>query len=227
MFNIGPAFFAADSPGPPPAVNRVLLLHFDGANGQQTTVDSSNSAHPVTMTGALALTTAWSRFGPSSVGNFSDGAKITIPTSDDWVVPNVFTFQCWIQTPASGWSEGTLFNIGMYTSGIFIRLTNNSNADIYIVGSGFSPTFTALSVNTVYHIAVTRDSSGTVYFFIDGFLIATQSMTAPVLSGLSVIIGQSAHNVTEHWPGNIDEMAFDRNCLWTASFTPPTAALGP
>lgn len=54
---------ALSQPGPSP----VLLLHFDGANGDTVTVDSSVNAFPMTMTGDATLSTAAPKAGSAAL----------------------------------------------------------------------------------------------------------------------------------------------------------------
>ena len=84
-----------------------LLLHFDGTNGQTTTVDSSGSPHAVVLTSAT-LSTTQAAFGPSSLvvaASTSGQARVaaTVSPPDNLQLgSNEWTVEFWIYPTGTG-----------------------------------------------------------------------------------------------------------------------------
>jgi len=65
-------------------INTFLLLHLDGADGQTTTVDESDSSHAVTFEVTAQIDTSESVFGGASLLLDGDSDYLRIPDSPDW-----------------------------------------------------------------------------------------------------------------------------------------------
>lgn len=208
----------------------VLLLHCDGSDGSTTFTDSSLSPHTVTANSGAALDTAQSKFGTASGLFSSDNHSINLDGSDDFAFDDDdFTIEMFVR----------LSTIRGENQRIYDSRASGSTADDYpgldITSSGVIRFFrgdvvvingSTLSVNTWYHIAVTR-ASGVSRLFVDGVLVGSATDTTVYRNGASrPIIGVSGNDPGDfEFFGWIDEVRVSKGIArWTANFTPPTEA---
>lgn len=83
---------------------------------------------------------------------------------------------------------------------------------------------TTIQVGQWYHLAVTRDSTGTRRMFVNGSLVSTQT-NAPNATNSSgrVNLGRAGDNNSEYFRGMIDAVRISNIARYTSSFTPPTS----
>jgi hypothetical protein len=82
------------------------------------------------------------------------------------------------------------------------------------------------TLNTWYHVAVSRDSAGTVRLFVNGVLRATRTAAPAVVDSNGVLTAGRAGNYTgEYFNGLVDEVRVSTAAVYTADFTPPTTRL--
>lgn len=93
----------------------------------------------------------------------------------------------------------------------------------------FTNTLWTPSLNTWYHIAITRDANGTIRHFINGQQVNSWVNTYPLTSGSqNLFIGGINGYSSSSLNGNIDEVRISKGIArWTASFTPPDHEYGP
>jgi Concanavalin A-like lectin/glucanases superfamily len=199
------------------AAQRVLLLHFDGADGSTTFTDSSPAARAITAVGSPTITTSTSRFG---------GACLNLPGSSRLQFPEIsltgdYTIQAWVRTATP--------NADMAIAG---ALTGNNqflrwNADgvnggmlSFAVTSIFASTSGVLSgvtANTFVHIAQTREGS-VVRDFVNGQL--RQTNTSFTNAVIITHIGVGYQGNENYWVGQMDEVSISTVAEYTANFTP-------
>ena len=75
-----------------------LLVHCDGVSGATVFVDDSNSAHVITPSGNIQVSTN-KKFGTGAIT--TTAGYISIPDSPDWVLGNTYTIEMWIRTSSS------------------------------------------------------------------------------------------------------------------------------
>ena len=83
-----------------------------------------------------------------------------------------------------------------------------------------------MSTGTWYHVAATR-TGGKIYLFLDGVLLGSGTAnTETIFNGTSKLtVGALNEGADDFANGWIDEILLvDGTGLWSASFTPPTAA---
>ena len=68
-------------------IDTKLLLHFDGTDGQTTTIDSTGN-HIITLKNTAQLDTDYKKFGSSSLLLDGNSDYVTVPDSDDWNIVN-------------------------------------------------------------------------------------------------------------------------------------------
>lgn len=140
-------------------------------------------------------------------------------TIDMWIRPtslsqNQSIFSAWnSDTSKRAWtlttvSSGVGFYIADGTSSISVQATN------------------VFSVNTWYHLAITR-SGANLYLFVNGVLKTTQnigSLSVRPISTNHLYIGRNANtSSSDGFSGYIDEIrVLNGTCAWTSDFTPPT-----
>jgi hypothetical protein len=237
MFTCGPAYFAAASnlaSQDPYFSSVVLLCHFDGTNGQTSTVDSSSKNRVLSGTTGLVLSSAQAKFGATSSYHGASGGSTAwfIADSDDWDFGSgPFTIEGWMlfatapganaytlaaQYNATGNQRAWQLSYSSSTVAFFYSLTGSAGVT---VSGAWSP-----AINTWYHMAVDRDPSGVVRVYVDGVVKASATVTAALFnSTMNVYLGG---NITSgRLPGYIDEVRITKGVArYAGAFTPPTAA---
>jgi hypothetical protein len=220
-----------DVAAPPPAPTYptpTLLLDYEGSS----VADRGPNHLALTVGGSAALSTAHFKFGASAL-NVNGGY---IRVSDSSIITGVqdFTVDMWIY-PTSVTGDIFLFDS-----------RDNGNADngfaFYIHGAGYLGFYdgatymgsdssgqsgTALSLNQWQHVEVGR-SSGTVYLFINGNVVASSTTNAyPNNFHSSIAIIHAAQYFpagVSPMPGYADEVRLIvGECAHVANFTAPTA----
>lgn len=146
--------------GDPFFADVALLLHFDGANGQTTTVDSSGAPHAMTLTSAQ-LSTAQAEFGPSSLivtagtsGSCNTAGTIS-PPDNLQLGSNPWTLEFWIYPTSI--SAAYVMNFNTSNSGyvpINVILRSDGGGTGHLEVNGFN------SGTTQVIIALVTNSGG-------------------------------------------------------------------
>jgi len=201
----------------------VLLIHSDTTNGATSFIDSSTSAHLISVYGNPIHSTDQQKFGASSI-KFSGADYLLLGDSDVWDIGTAdFTYDLNYYPSAA---NGVLLDINTYTSGIFINWFN-STMYVYIANAYGSWNW-APSLDDWYHVAVVRES-GVVSVYIDGTALALsagsdslpgsiQGAANPPRIGYGYS-GSSNRFVT----GYLDEIRLvNDTALWSENFIPLT-----
>lgn len=225
-----PTFFLSPPAGaalPPEAVR--VLLHFDGAPDDTTTIDSSTYGRTITMgvsklaaTGVFGSGTYWiptGLFAAVVIAEYDDEA-FRIDNSD-WCM------ECWINHGSGDFGGGNLFSVGYpsLTDRLDVVLLSGTTLTVrsYIAGV-LEWTITGDFVaDTWQHVALVRHN-GDIKLYIQGVLKATQA-AAVLFSGASPQFGISLNlgGQYEYWNGAIDEVRFVNGYpVYEDEFTPPT-----
>jgi hypothetical protein len=151
-----------------------------------------------------------------------------------------FTVEGWVKRTVSTGRYETFFSnadsyYGQVTFGVYVDGGNvdcgssppNQFAWAYTkVGTGWMAQCSGVtaSLGVWYHIAATRDSSGTARIFVNGVLRGTLTGTAaPTSSSGAFGIGEAGDALTEFFGGNLAEIRISSIARYAASFTPQTA----
>lgn len=213
--------------------NVVLLCHFDGADGQTTTIDSSPTAKSLTITGSgNRLVTATAKFGPSSYFNIANTNYINSPDSADWTFGSgQFTVEAFIY-PTSAIS-GVIGIITQWASspnfGWFFGFNGNNLNFFYSTTGSDNPTVTGAytpTLNQWVHVAADRDASNVLRVYANGVVIASATVASTLFnSAASLRIGNDVDFATRGFVGNIDEVRITKGVArYAGAFTPPTVA---
>jgi hypothetical protein len=173
--------------------------------------------------GNAQISTTQSKFGGSSM--YFDG------TGDYLISPNNvnlqfgtgdFTIEGWIYLTTLG-SERSIFAKGTSNTGWAFNL-NSANKLMWLSTTSAYVAATAISANTWYHVAATREN-GTLRLFLNGSLDLTQaSLTTDYNQTNNLQIGLSRDG-SWPWVGYLDDLRITKGLArYTSSFTPTTSA---
>ena len=237
------ASFSTVTPGEKYFYQNSLLLSADGTNGSTAIVDSSANAHTITVHGNAHISTTLSKFGGSAL--FFDGAGdlLSAPTDPSFEFgTGDFTVELWanINSLTAGNHQRAVFavlgNGGVggsnpiykgwslqYVPGtlIFGRYDGTSYA------ANFSTTF---SLNTWYHIAVSR-SGTSIRAFVNGTQVGstlTDNVSYNKVNNDDFRVGYmqtgSGGNSHDFYHGYIDDLRITKGVArYTSNFTIPTS----
>jgi hypothetical protein len=194
-------------------------------------VDNSSNAYTITSTGNTSVqrfnpfgtSTAYSTSVIGGSGYFDgSGDYLSVANNSNLNLGSGdYTLECWIYpTSANGiiWSQ---WNNGGDNSG-YLYL-NGTNFQYRIGGTTYS--FGSFKTNNWTHVAVSRSGSS-VYLFVNGELISTQTNSTNITTTGATVIGA---NDTGSTPANIFNgyIAGLRQvkgaAVYTSAFTPPTS----
>ena len=218
-----------------------MLLPFNGINGATATDDLSNLNNAVTFGGNASISTARSKFGGSSchfdgTGDYVDVGG-TYWTTGAAIDSGDFTIEFWLnidawggnsnQSPINNYGDGNGgwgFYVSTSTGKVYWWFYNGSGW-VYVNSS--TGTRTALSLDTWYHIALTR--SGNIFrLFLDGTQEdSTTDSNAMTSSTGSAQSGIRLGAINTDYPvnGYIDDVRISKGIArYTSNFTAPTTA---
>jgi hypothetical protein len=214
-----------------------LLLHCNGSNGSTTFTDSSVNACTSSVTGNAAISTG--AYAPLA-GNTSslhcdgtgDSLAITSGATGLTIGTGDFTFEFWIQRSATPAADWYLFDNrhGDTPGSITILLTTNNK--IVFCSDGAVPivtSTTALTVDTMYNVSVTRSGTN-LKLFING----TQE-GGTITNSTNLTIGSSGNPLkiskngvtldASNLNGYLDEIRITKGVArYTSNYTPSAVA---
>lgn len=209
------------------SINTKLLCHFEGINGSNNFIDEAEKT--INSFGNSQISTSTYKFGSAS-GLFDGSDNLTVTGSSDWAFgTGDFAVDFWLYLGTLGIDDlnQTLFDTQGLTSGFLIYFWDSATPYIAVYLAGSVKTFSwSPTVNTWYHVAVTRDS-GSLRVFIDGTQIGTTQTLANDVTDSSTSLyicsnADSAYYLKDG--GRLDEVRISNGVSrWTADFTPPTS----
>lgn len=184
-----------------------VLMHFDGTNGQTTTVDSGPDALALTMNGSAVLDTASPEFGSASV-NFPSTSTFGLDSVAAVVAPGGnldlfsttadFTIEFWFKSVGGAGVASWLVAMGNPSSLDFLNFTAEASTNTVGVHCG-SATFNSAGLGTpiapgVYsHLALVR-AAGRLYLYVNGSVQST--VGTPMVSLLTATYLSIGHPFT-------------------------------
>ena len=191
----------------------LLLLNSDFSD--------STGTHTPTANGGAFITNQ-SKFGAGSILFDGTGDYISIPDHADWDFgTGDFTWDFWVRFKARG------ADIGLFSrsdSEWSLQCTNSNLLRLQINSSIIKSETWNPSLNTWYHVAVTRSGTN-LRFFVDGTQLGSATTNSDSISGSNPIqIGANNGSGAIPLNGWIDEFrVMKAYARYTANFTPPTS----
>ena len=212
-----------------------LLLTMEGSNGSTTFTDKGPNSYSVSTNGSPSISTAQSKFGTGSYYN-NNNASTYLSVDPEAVTfgSNDFTIEAWLyvndisdtsyitSTYTTEKSNGNSSNFGFHESnGLVYYTAIGSNDQIYIYEGSTS----GWSVNTWYHIAVTR-SGNTFRIFKDGIEKASSTYSGDTYVGSKFILFNGHWVISDNaLDGYVSSLRITKNVArYTSNFSVPTAA---
>lgn len=204
------------------------LLHFDGADGATTFIDSSGSPKTVARLGTAAISTAQSVFGGSSL--LSTGGGVTIPDDAGFdVATGDFSIEIRLR-PTSFASAGIIVNKALGTG-------SNYPFQAYVTAGGgivfrsyfgatelFSiTTSSVLSVNTWAAVQLNRSGS-TFRVLVDGVQVGSASYAGSLPSNSYAVSICAYSDGTAPFLGYSEEFRFTKGLARNVTTYTPSAA---
>lgn len=211
----------------------VVLLHFDGANGATTTVDSSGSPKTIALVSST-LSSAEAAFGPTSLLPAPATSAYAFVASGLTSLGNgEWTFEVWVYPTSNAASYVVNYNTTNTSSPITIIFT--AGGDVRVQGADFGGSIVfsltsaaAIPLNAWTFIQARRTNgvggSDVIDFAINGVAeAATQALTAgdSLYPAASMTVGGTG-GTTLDFPGFVDEFRFTQGVA--RAFNLPTAA---
>jgi len=199
----------------------------------------TNSSTSFTVAGTVSGNPVLGSAGKFSTAINLDGTGdyISIPDSDDWnFAAGDFTIDTWVKfTNVTDTGQGIVRQLtSSGTDGFTLVWNSTDGLAFYVNGSTIPVKYAAFSptINTWYHVAVTRNSN-TWRIFLNGAVVATGTSSVTITnSSQSLEIGKGA-TFSSNWSGvdnfsligYVDEFRISKGVArWTAAFTSPTLA---
>ncbi len=210
----------------------VLLLNLDGNDGDTTTVDDSNSAHPVEFIDNAQLDTGVTLFGESTL--LLDGTLdvLKMPDSNDFSSgANDFTIELWLNRNSD--TNGVLiskYNATTASAQYFVIYDGIYLTYLSFFGTGGSSFFLFsgswdLGTNSWHPVALTR-AADQWRLYADGQQIAVTSNNYTLKNSTqSLWIGGRNHPTPDYFDGNFKSIRLTSLARYTdSSYTIPTSS---
>ena len=202
--------------------NTVLLIHCDGTDAVTFFEDDNGvrASKAITAINGAQIDTAQSKFGGSSA--YFDGTTdyLQIPSGSGFNLSGDYTFEAWVRYTSAHASNRPVFNMGNASSGQPLLYCNSSGTLLYMVGGTNRITGSTLSLNTWYHLAVSRSGSSTK-LFVDGTQVGSTYTDSTAITDGTFYIGIYPGDSNGMY-GWIDEFRISNSARYTTTFTPST-----
>lgn len=203
-------------------------VYLDGAGTGVFEAARDRQAVSVNFVGGAIISNAQAKFGSTSLDvSSATTAAVTAETPKFGFGTGNFTTEGWFYFNALN-TERALYDFRNESAGdnrISVTEDGAGNVDVQVAGATIiSSTGALLSTGTWHHIAVTRDGTN-VRLFIDGALAGSATNASDLGTSASLHLGADFQD-TDGFEGFIDDFRVEYGVAkYTATFTPPTAAL--
>jgi hypothetical protein len=203
----------------------VLLLHGDGSNGAQnnTFLDSSSNNFTITRAGNTTQGT-FSPYG-GRWSNYLDGSSDYFVLTDynvNFPSGNAWTVEAWLYPTIIDTTNHSWFS----TSGpnTFMSLRNTGEARFYNGSVNFDTSGAGITTNQWVHIAITRETDGTLNIWVNGVSRLASTWTGNFGDASNTVwIGGGADYNSNWFDGYIANLRISDIARYTVGFTPSTA----
>jgi hypothetical protein len=187
--------------------------------------------------GNAQISTTQSKFGGSSMSfNGTNSGLYTASTPNLAFGSGDFTVEGWVYFNANlPYLDGdSLYSAALFgqsnTNGLALVFKSGSssgppnNLAFTVIGVSTANTTISTSLNTWYHIAVTK-ASGTVRVFLNGVQQNLFANSTTFAQSVGTVGYLNIASFNDWFPGYIDDLRITKGyARYTANFTPPTAA---
>lgn len=208
----------------------LLTLQSDQPVANKQFVDNSGNNLVLTQVGNATQGT-FSPYG-ANWSNYFDGSGdyLTVAANSAFQLgTGNYTFEAWVNpTSLATAASNVVFNIGTYTTGLFIRCSTVIEVYTNNVQRISLSTTGVMTANTWQHIALVRNGTA-CNFYVNGASVASfTDATSISPATATVIMGMAAHNSSEFFTGSISNARLVKGAaVYTAAFTPSTTPLTP
>lgn len=209
--------------------NAVLLIHSNTTDGSVTFYDSANSPtspKAITVGGNTHHETDQKYFGTTSIYFDGTNDNLSLAASSDWDFgAGDFTIAFWLRTATAGADVRLIQHFEAGVGGGWVLSLVSGTVKFAATGIVQTPiTLTTVNDSTWRHIAVVRNGNLFVTY-LSGVSSASMSSAAAITDkNYGLHIGTNS-DLSADFAGYIDEIIIKKGeALWTADFTPPTAA---
>jgi len=210
----------------------LVLLHFTGADGSTTFINSAPVAYTfINDAAAISSTEIKANFGSSGFFNNSGSSpfrKIESSSTAPDLRNTDFTIEALIYPTALNFNSCEIFGAQRVNSDLCytMRISQSNTLVAGFFGSEITHQ-TTVTLNTVHHVALVR-SGNTFALYLDGIKsTATQTVIQGTIDtyipSTTLKIGVGRGGVAAHFTGYIDEFRIRKETMYLANFTPPTA----
>lgn len=196
------------------------LLHFDGTDTSTTITDQFSPTW--TAVGNAQLDTAIVKFGTAALLLDGTGDYVEMNSPGHAFGTGDFTMEGFVryQSPVTG----NRFMFG-FAAGWAVYAFSNAWAVFDGVSTNVIGPGGTMAVNTWYHVALSR-TAGTLRLFVDGVIIGSVANSTNH-TATAFRIGSGTAGGATMMAGSVDEVRLSNTGLYTANFTPPSAAFPP
>jgi len=176
--------------------------------------------------GNAQISTSVKKYGTGSMYFDGTGDNLTTASAPSvWLGSGAFTLEMWLY-PNDASSQQILLS-GSNTGSIFLGMNIDGSNRIALGRTGVAvDNFVSYTYVTSawIHLAITRDSSNNVRFFVDGTQVGSTGTNSNSFTNSALNIGFEP--TQKYLNGYIDDLRITNGyARYTANFTPPTAAL--
>jgi hypothetical protein len=189
----------------------------------------ARTAKTVTAGGNAKISRAQSKFGGSSALFDGTSDYLSVAASSDFQFgTGSFTLEAWVRQSARS-DQMVIFdtrNSGNTSGGFILYVRADNVMELYWNSAYASSANPLPTVNTWYHVAVSRSGSA-LKVFVNGTSVISvtdsqnHSSTGPLIVGQDFQLTGTPGN---SWNGYMDEIRVSNSARYTANFTAPTAA---
>ena len=191
------------------------IIWWDGLQVEQKshTTPFVNGTRSVTQ-GLLPLA------GTSSINltniSFDSNAQIIYDGTNDYIdlgsnsynlgIRRSATYSGWIKSSNTSGNCTLISDYGTNAVGMTIRMNNASSADFYVYPNNHRITVTYTFTNNVWYNLTGVMSEGTMYFYINGALVGTNTLGEDIGNSASTLKTGTRGDVSGYFPGNISNV---------------------
>ena len=176
--------------------------------------------------GNAQISTSVVKYGTGSMSFDGTGDYlISAPSPDNILGGGDFTIEFWLYPSNTSSAYRALVSSETYnpgTTGGWSLYQNGTSFELWIVPSNIITATSAITASVWQHVALCR-ASGTLRLFVNGASVGSVSNTTS-LTGQKILIGDNLGSY--FYNGYLDDLRITKGyARYTATFTPPTAAL--